>query len=71
MMQWVALSRTGMPTAKARARQQSSEVVSRGGEDGVGRIALLAGEVIAAHAMLAFGVADDRLDSRGDDAVRA
>ena len=53
-----------MPTARARARQDSSEVVSRGGEDGVGRIALLAGEVIAAHAMPAFGVADDRLDSR-------
>ena len=53
-----------MPTARAQARPESSEVVSRGGEDGVGRIALLAGEVIAAHAMLAFGVADDRLDSR-------
>ena len=44
--------------------QQPSEVVTGGGEDGVGRIALLAGEVIAAHPMLAFGVTDDRFDSR-------
>ena len=44
--------------------QQPPEVVAGGGEDGVDRVALLACEVIAAHPMLAFGVADDRLDGR-------
>ena len=53
-----------MPTARARARPGVCGTCIRGGEDGVDLIALLAGEVIAADAMLAFGVADDRLDSR-------
>src|SRR6202020_3074518 len=42
--------------------QQSPEVVSGGGEDGVDRVAGWAGEVGATHPMFALGVADDRFD---------
>jgi hypothetical protein len=44
--------------------EQASEVVSGGGEDGVGGVAVGSGEVISAHAVLGLGVADDRFDRR-------
>src|SRR6202020_3040994 len=42
--------------------EQAREVVASGGEDGVGGVALGSGEVVSAHAMLGFGVSDDRFD---------
>ena len=44
--------------------QQEGEVVAGGGQHGVGTIAVAAFEVIAAHAVLGFEMADDRLDPR-------
>ena len=44
--------------------EQASEVVSGGGEDGVGGVAVGSGEVISAHAVLGLGVSDDRFDCR-------
>ena len=41
---------------------QPPEVVSGGGQDSVDRVAGRASEVVAAHPMFAFGVADDRFD---------
>jgi hypothetical protein len=38
--------------------EEASEVVSGGGEDGVGGVAVGSGEVISAHAVLGLGVAD-------------
>jgi hypothetical protein len=43
------------------------EVVADGGEDGIDTVAIAALEVVAAHAVLALDVADDRLDG---DAAR-
>ena len=42
--------------------QEKGEVVSGGGQHGVGTIAIAALEVIAVPAVLGFEVADDRLD---------
>ena len=42
--------------------EQASEVVAGGGEDGVGGVAVGSGEVVSAHAVLRFRVADDRFD---------
>ncbi|OBQ84890.1 hypothetical protein A9K71_21275 [Mesorhizobium sp. WSM3873] len=44
--------------------EQEGEVVAGGGQDGVEGVALLAGEVVAAHSVFALDVADDGLDRR-------
>ena len=41
---------------------QAAEVVADGGEDGVGGVAPTVPEIVAAHAVLGFEMADDRLD---------
>ncbi len=41
---------------------QETETITDGGEDGVGDVALRAGEMVAGHAVLAFEVADDGLN---------
>ena len=47
---------------KLQPSDQAAEVVADGGEDGIGGVALAVPEVIAAHAMLGFEMADDRFD---------
>src|SRR5438445_13001230 len=42
--------------------QEGAEVVAGGGERGIAAVAVAPLEVIAAHAVLGLGVADDRLD---------
>ena len=42
--------------------EQASEVVAGGGEDGVSGVAVGSDEIVPAHAVLGFGVSDDRLD---------
>ena len=44
--------------------EQAAEVVAGGGKDGVGGVAVGPGEIVSAHAMLGFGVSDDRFDRR-------
>ena len=44
--------------------KEPAEIVSGGGEDGVGGVAMGAGEIVWAHAMFGLGVADDRFDRR-------
>ena len=44
--------------------EEPAEIVSGGGEDGVGGVAMGAGEIVSAHAMLGLGVTDDRFDRR-------
>ena len=44
--------------------EESAEVVACGGEDGVGGVAMGAGEIVSAHAVLGLGVTDDRFDRR-------
>lgn len=39
-----------------------AEVVAGGGEDGVGGVAVAEPEIVAAHAVLGFEMADDGLD---------
>jgi hypothetical protein len=43
---------------------EPSKVVAGGGEDGVGGVAVGAFEEVAAHAVLALGLADDGFDGR-------
>jgi hypothetical protein len=47
---------------KSQPPDQASEVVADCGEDGVGGIALAVPEIVAAHSMLGFEMADDGLD---------
>ncbi len=42
--------------------QEAPEVISGGGEHGVDGVAVAVGEEVAVHAMIVFGVSDDRLD---------
>ncbi len=42
--------------------QEEAEVIVDGGEHGIAAVAVAPLEIIAAHAVLGFGVADDRLD---------
>ena len=42
--------------------QEKGEVVAGGGEHGVGTVAVAAFEIIAAHAVLGFEMADNRFD---------
>lgn len=48
-----------MPQKLPEPVEQEGEVVAGGGQDGVEGVAVLAGEVVAAHAMLGLDVADD------------
>ena len=41
---------------------EPAEVVAGWGEDGVGGVAMGAGEIVSTHAMLGLGVSDDRFD---------
>ena len=42
--------------------QEAPGVISGGGEHGVDGVAVAVGEEVAVHAMIVFGVSDDRLD---------
>ena len=53
-----------MAQQRLQPAEEATEVVASGGEDGIGGIALAAPEVVPAHAMLGFEMADDRLDGR-------
>src|ERR1700716_179776 len=48
----------------AEPGHEAAEVVASGGKHGVDGVAGLAGEVIAAHSVFGFGVADERLNRR-------
>lgn len=43
---------------------EATEVVAGGGEDGIGGIAVAMPEIVPAHPMFGFEMADDRLDGR-------
>jgi hypothetical protein len=47
---------------KREPGEQAPEVVSGGGENGVGGVALCVGEEVAAHSVVGLQMADDRLD---------
>ena len=47
---------------KPEPADEAAEVVAGGGEDGVGCVAATEPEIIAAHAVLGFEMADDGLD---------
>ena len=47
---------------KRQPCEEAPEVIADGSEHGVDRVARRMGEIIAAHAMLGFHVADDRLN---------
>ena len=49
---------------KGQPFEQAAEVVAGGGEDGVCGVAVGAGEIVPAHAVLGLGVSDDRFDRR-------
>jgi hypothetical protein len=49
---------------KSHPFEQASEVVAGSGEEGVGGVSLGSDEIVPAHAVLGFGVSDDRLDRR-------
>lgn len=51
------------PQKSLQPPEQEGEVVSGGGQDGVEGVALLAGEVVAAHAVFVLDVADMTLAS--------
>jgi len=44
--------------------EETPEVVAGGGKDGIGGVALTVPEIIAAHPVFGFEMADDRLDGR-------
>ena len=48
---------------QAEPADQAAEVVAGGGEDGVGGVAPTVPEIVAAHSVLGFEMADDGLDS--------
>ena len=52
-----------MAQQKPDPSDEATEVVSDSCEDGVGGIAATVPEVVSAHAMLGFEMADHRLDS--------
>jgi hypothetical protein len=47
---------------KPEPADQAAEIVAGGGEDGVGSIAPTEPEIVSAHAVLGFEMADDGLD---------
>jgi hypothetical protein len=47
---------------KPEPADQAAEVVAGGGEDGVGGVAPTVPEIVAAHAVLGFEMADDGFD---------
>jgi superfamily I DNA/RNA helicase len=49
---------------KTEPGQETAEIVAGGGKHGVDGIAGLAGEIVAAHSVFGFGMADDRLNCR-------
>jgi len=49
---------------KTEPSHQAADIVAHGGEDGVDCIAGLAGEIVAAHSVAGFGMADERLNRR-------
>ena len=51
-----------MAQQKPEPADEAAEVVAGGGEDGVDGIAATVGEIVAAHAVLGFEMADDGLD---------
>ena len=51
-----------MAPQKAEPPDEAAEVVAGGGEDGIVGIAVSEPEIIAAHAVLGFEMADDGLD---------
>ena len=51
-----------MAQQKPEPADEASEVVACGGEDGVGGVAAPEPEIVAAHAMLGFEMADHGLD---------
>ena len=48
----------------ASQAKRPAEVVADGGENGVDGVAAGMGEVVSAHAVLVFGMADDGFDGR-------
>src|SRR3981081_1499310 len=55
--------RQDLEQQEAEPADQAAEVVAGSGEDGVGGVAATEPEIVAAHAMLGFEMADDGLDS--------
>ncbi len=47
---------------KSEPCQEASEVIAGGGEHGIDRVSGASGEIVSAHPMFGFGMADDRLD---------
>ncbi len=47
---------------RQRAWTERAEVVTGGGDDGIGAVALVTSEVVAVHTVLGLDVADHRLD---------
>jgi hypothetical protein len=50
--------------SKSSIQRITPEVVAGGGEDGIGGVVLAVPEIVAAHPMFGFEMADDRFDGR-------
>ena len=48
--------------AQGQPPDEATEVVAGGSEDGIGGVAGAVPEIVAAHSVLGFEIADDRLD---------